>query len=50
MFLRGACPIHNPEKSAEAGTLYGTVAIHPISAHLLTNTAMAFLLRSSLAD
>jgi hypothetical protein len=22
MFLRGACPIHNPEKSAEAGKLY----------------------------
>jgi len=22
MFLRGACPVHNPEKSAEAGKLY----------------------------
>jgi hypothetical protein len=48
MFLRGAWPVHNPEKSAEAGKLYwdGSWPSDPLSS---TKTATASQLHSFLA-
>jgi len=50
MFLRGACPVHNPEKSAEAGKLYWDGCWPSDQYPSTTNTATASRRRSSRGD